>query len=128
MAKTLRTSGDYTIKAGAGTAGTNDINLDSRLVRVKGNLVVDGVQTTVNSTTVQIDDPIFILARNNSGTDIRSDTCNGGMDDHCMSSGAQPQWQRWQGQRVQQHLHTEHRTHNTRHSTQEESNCRCLPL
>jgi len=73
MAKTLRTSGDYTIKAGpSGSAGTNDINLDSRLVRVKGNLVVDGVQTTVNSTTVQIDDPIFILARNNSGTDIDS--------------------------------------------------------
>ena len=72
MAKTLRTSGDYTIKAGAGSAGTNDINLDSRLVRVKGNLVVDGVQTTVNSTTIQIDDPIFILARNNSGTDIDS--------------------------------------------------------
>ena len=70
MAKTLRTSGDYTIKAGAGTAGTNDINLDSRLVRVKGNLVVDGVQTTVNSTTVQIEDPVFILSRNNSGSDV----------------------------------------------------------
>ena len=72
MAKTLRTSGDYTIKAGAGAAGTNDINLDSKLVRVKGNLVVDGVQTTVNSTTVQIEDPVFILSRNNSGSDVDS--------------------------------------------------------
>jgi hypothetical protein len=34
--------------------------------------VVDGVQTTVNSSTVQIEDPVFILSRNNSGSDVDS--------------------------------------------------------
>ena len=33
-------------------------------------MIVDGTNTTVNSTTLQVDDPQIILARNNSGTDV----------------------------------------------------------
>ena len=72
MAKTLRTSGDYTIKTGAGSSGSNSIIFDSSVTRVKGNLVVDGSQTIVDSATLQVDDPIIVLSRNNSGTDIDS--------------------------------------------------------
>jgi hypothetical protein len=72
MAKTLKTSGDYTVKAGAGSAGSNTIRLDSAVTRVLGNLVVDGAQTIVESATLQVDDPIILLSRNNSGTDIDS--------------------------------------------------------
>jgi hypothetical protein len=72
MAKTLRTSGDYTIKTGTGSSGSNTIRLDSSVTRVLGNLVVDGTQTIVESATLQVDDPIILLSRNNSGTDIDS--------------------------------------------------------
>lgn len=72
MAKTLRTSGDYTIKTGTGAGGSNTIRLDSSITRVLGNLVVDGTQTIVDSATLQVDDPIILLSRNNSGTDVDS--------------------------------------------------------
>jgi hypothetical protein len=72
MAKTLVTSGDYTIKTGTGSGGSNTINLDSSVTRVLGNLVVDGSQTIVDSATLQVDDPIVLLSRNNSGTDVDS--------------------------------------------------------
>jgi len=72
MAKTLRTSGDYTIKTGTGSSGSNTIRLDSSITRVLGNLVVDGTQTIVDSATLQVDDPIILLSRNNSGTDVDS--------------------------------------------------------
>jgi hypothetical protein len=52
MAKTLRTSGDYTVKAGAGYdsgSGTNTIRLDAKTVRIPGDLTVEGTQTTLNS-------------------------------------------------------------------------------
>ena len=67
MAKTLRTSGDYTIKAGAGAAGTNQIDFDSKTVRVRGDLIVDGDQTIVNTATLSVEDTFVELARNNSG-------------------------------------------------------------
>ena len=66
MAKTLRTSGDYTIKAGSGAAGTNQIDLDSQTVRVRGDLIVDGGTTTVNTANLSIEDTFIELARNNS--------------------------------------------------------------
>ena len=72
MAKTLRTSGDYTIKAGAGAAGTNQIDLDSKTVRVRGDLIVDGDTTTVNTATLSVEDTFIELARNNSGTILDS--------------------------------------------------------
>jgi hypothetical protein len=68
MAKTLRTSGDYTIKAGAGAAGTNQIDLDSQTVRVRGDLIIDGGTTTVNTANLSIEDTFIELARNNSNT------------------------------------------------------------
>jgi len=69
MAKTLRTSGDYTVKAGAGYdsgSGTNTIRLDSRYVRIPGDLTVEGTQTTVDSQTLTIEDQFIEVNRNNS--------------------------------------------------------------
>jgi hypothetical protein len=69
MAKTLRTSGDYTIKAGAGYdsgSGTNTIRLDARYVRLPGDLVVEGTQTVVDSQTLTIEDQFIEVNRNNS--------------------------------------------------------------
>ena len=70
MAKTLRTSGDYTIKAGAGAAGSNQIDLDSKTVRVRGDLIVDGDTTTINTATLSVEDTFIEVARNNSGTTL----------------------------------------------------------
>jgi len=67
MAKTLRTSGDYTVKAGAGNAGSNTIKLDSRDVRVTGNLTVDGDQIVQNVTNTTIEDQFLEINRNYSG-------------------------------------------------------------
>ena len=64
MAKTLRTSGDYTIKAGDGFdsgSGTNTITLDSLNVSVNGNLTVGGSSTTVSTTNTTIEDNIIEL-------------------------------------------------------------------
>jgi len=70
MAKTLRTSGDYTIKTGSGAAGSNVIDLDSKTVRVRGDLIVDGDQTVVNTANLSVEDTFIELARNNSGTTL----------------------------------------------------------
>ena len=64
MAKTLRTSGDYTIKAGDGFnsgAGTNSITLDSLNVTVNGNLTVGGTSSTISTTNTVIEDNIIEL-------------------------------------------------------------------
>jgi len=66
MAKNLRTSTDYTIQAGTGAAGTNNIILDSKRVVVKGDLDVEGTNTVIDTTSLTIEDPILILSRNNS--------------------------------------------------------------
>ena len=71
MAKTLRTSGNYTVKAGAGYdsgSGTNTITLDARYVTIPGDLTVEGASTTLNTTTLTIEDPIIRLAKNNTNT------------------------------------------------------------
>ena len=70
MAKTLRTSGDYTIKAGAGAAGSNSVTIDSKDFRVLGDLTVDGTNTVLNTSSLSIEDAQIILARNNSGSDV----------------------------------------------------------
>ena len=69
MAKTLRTSGDYTVKAGAGYnsgSGTNTIQLDARYVRIPGDLTVSGTSTTIDSQTLSIEDQFIEVNRNNS--------------------------------------------------------------
>ena len=66
MAKNLRTSTDYTIQAGTGAAGTNNIILDSKRVVIKGDLDVEGTNTVIDTTSLTIEDPILILSRNNS--------------------------------------------------------------
>ena len=50
--------------AAAGTFTTVDT---SGNVTVGGNLIVNGVTTTIESTTLQIEDPLLTLAKNNSG-------------------------------------------------------------
>ena len=79
MAKNIRTSGNYTIRSGTGSSGTTILNLaagtidlDSTTVKVRGNLQVDGTQTVIDSQTLEIEDAVLVLARNNSGTDIDS--------------------------------------------------------
>ena len=70
MAKTLRTSGDYTVKAGAGFnggAGTNTIDLNSRYVRIRGDLTVDGDQIVQNVQNTTIEDQFLEINRNYSG-------------------------------------------------------------
>ena len=66
MAKHLRTSSDYTIKTGTGASGSNSVILDSKITRVKGDLIVDGTNTVVDTASLTIEDPIIILSRNNS--------------------------------------------------------------
>ena len=68
MAKTLRTSGDYTIKTGTGASGSNSVIFDSKTTRVSGDLIVDGTSTTLNTATLTIEDPIIRLAKNNTNT------------------------------------------------------------
>jgi len=70
MAKTLRTSGDYTVKAGAGFnggSGTNTIDLNSRYVRIRGDLTVDGDQIVQNVQNTTIEDQFLEINRNYSG-------------------------------------------------------------
>jgi hypothetical protein len=66
MAKTLRTSGDYTVKAGDGSAGSNTIRLDAKYVRIPGDLTIDGTQTVINSSTLTVEDQFIEVNRNNS--------------------------------------------------------------
>ena len=86
MAKTLRTSGDYTIKAGAGSAGIHTIKLDSADVRITGNLTIDGDQVVQNVTNTTIEDQFIELNRNNStaGTEDSGIIFNGGSGDNAV--------------------------------------------
>ena len=69
MAKTLRTSGDYTIKTGTGSSGSNTVFFDSKTTRVQGDLVVDGTRTELNSATMSIEDKFIEVNRGNSTAD-----------------------------------------------------------
>jgi len=89
MAKTLRTSGDYKIKTGAGYnggAGSNTIDLDSRYVRIRGDLTVDGDQIVQNVTNTTIEDQFIEVNRNNStaGTEDSGIIFNGGSSDNAI--------------------------------------------
>ena len=65
MAKTLRTSGDYTIKTGTGASGSNTVFFDSKTTRLLGDLVVDGSRTELNTATMAIEDKFIIVNKNN---------------------------------------------------------------
>ena len=69
MAKTLRTSGDYTIKTGTGASGSNSVFFDSKTTRVLGDFVVDGDRTELNTSTMAIEDKFIIVNKNNSTND-----------------------------------------------------------
>ena len=86
MAKTLKTSGNYTIKAGAGSAGSNTIKLDAKYVRIPGDLTIDGTQTVINSTTLTIEDQFLEVNRNNStaGTEDSGIFFNQGSSNHAI--------------------------------------------
>jgi hypothetical protein len=54
----------------AGPSFTGDANFESN-VTIEGNLVVEGTTTTVNTSEVQIDDPIFYLSANQYDANTR---------------------------------------------------------
>ena len=86
MAKTLRTSGDYTIKTGTGFTGDNSVILDSKFTRVKGDLIVDGTEVTVNTTNLTVEDQFIEVNRNNSTAGIEDSgiVFNQGTADHAV--------------------------------------------
>ena len=47
---------------------SNNINLNATTTIISGNLQIDGTTTTVNSTTVTIDDPVFTLGGDTAPT------------------------------------------------------------
>ena len=69
MAKTLRTSGDYTITTGTGAGGSNTVFFDSKTTRVQGDFVVDGTRTELNTATMSIEDKFIEVNRGNSTAD-----------------------------------------------------------
>ena len=69
MAKTLRTSGDYTIKTGTGSSGSNTVFFDSKTTRVLGDFVVDGDRTELNTSTMTIEDKFIEVNKGNSTAD-----------------------------------------------------------
>ena len=59
----LTVSGTATLSALTMSTGTANLNN----VTVQGNLTVEGTQTILNTTTVEIEDPILLLSSNTSG-------------------------------------------------------------
>ena len=89
MAKHLRTSGDYTIKTGTGAGGSNSIIFDSKTTTLKGDLVVEGSNTSIETTTLTIEDPIIRLAKNNTNT---TDTDSGILIERGVDNNAAFYW------------------------------------
>lgn len=72
----------------AGTISSiKEIN-EQGLVIIKGNLQVDGLTTTVNSTTVTIDDPVFTLG--GEGAPVVSDQYDRGIEFNWMDDTSTP--------------------------------------
>jgi len=69
MARTLTTSGNYTINA-----GTNDINLTASDVVITGNLAVTGSTSTITTTNTTITDNVIILNKDESGAGVTAGT------------------------------------------------------
>ena len=89
MAKHLRTSTDYTIKTGTGSSGSNSVILDTKTTRVKGDLIVEGTNTSLETTTLTIEDPIIRLAKNNTNT---TDTDSGILVERGVDNNAAFYW------------------------------------
>ena len=77
MAKNIRTSGNYSIRAGTGSTGdktlslaAQTIDLDSATVKIRGNLDIEGTQTVIDTANLSIEDNIITLNRNDSGQDV----------------------------------------------------------
>jgi len=86
MAKTLRTSDDYTIKTGTGAAGSNTVFFDSKTTRVMGDLVVDGDRTELNTSVMTIEDKFLVVNKNNSTADTEDSGLffNRGSENHAI--------------------------------------------
>ena len=69
MARTLTTSGDYTIDA-----GTNDIKLTASDVTITGNLAVTGATTTITTTNTAITDNVIVLNKDEAGAGVTAGT------------------------------------------------------
>ncbi len=70
MAKRIHTTGDYTIKTADDGVITLDTGLKIGQVRITGDLIVSGQQTTVNTTEMTVNDNIIVINSNESGTGI----------------------------------------------------------
>jgi hypothetical protein len=71
MSKILNIAdGDYTIKVQSGGQITLNTGEEEGLVRITGNLTVDGTQTIVNTETMEIEDNIIVLNKNETGNGI----------------------------------------------------------
>jgi hypothetical protein len=70
MATTKRLSGNYTVATPTNGTITLDTGSLAGTVVVTGNLVVQGVQTVVESTTTQVVDPTITLNQGESGTGV----------------------------------------------------------
>ena len=70
MSKHVNTSGNYSIKVADSGTITLDTGLNIGQVHITGDLVVDGQQTTVSSTNLNINDNIIVLNANESGSGV----------------------------------------------------------
>lgn len=59
--RTVQVTGDYNIKAGEGKTILLDTGLNQGIVRVTGNLVVEGETLTVEATNLNVKDNVIIL-------------------------------------------------------------------
>ena len=62
------TSGEIEVTGSGGEGATVTIGLPDD-VTIAGNLVVNGTTTSVNTTTLEVEDPLIKLAKSNSGAD-----------------------------------------------------------
>lgn len=67
-------NGDYKIEVQYGGRITLDTGTSVGQVRITGDLVVDGVQTIVNTEIMEIEDNIIVLNKNETGAGISADT------------------------------------------------------
>ena len=70
MSKHVKTSGDYSIEVADSGRITLNTGPTVGEVLMTGNLVVNGTQTTVNSTDLQINDNIIVLNKGEAGSGV----------------------------------------------------------
>ncbi len=71
MSKIVKVSqSDYRLKVVSGGNITLDTGVNTGIVRVTGNLIVDGEYVTVNTTNMEVEDNILLLNRGETGAGV----------------------------------------------------------